>query len=108
MFSLETIQGIQREAAARAAADEKVPFVVWEEDLAAFPPFPFPFLGDYVPPGWKQDRTWFVDSSGFGRPGEAALTATQFRDHLKVGKGYAIVGQRQFQVYVGEYSQTDG
>ena len=107
MFSLATIQDIQRQAAARAAEEEKVPFVVWQEDLAAFPPFPFPFLGDYVLPGWKLDRTWFVDSSGFGEPGEAALTATQFRDQLEVGKGYAIVEQGQFQVYIGEYSQTD-
>jgi len=68
MFSIETIRGIQQEAAARAAEEDKTPFLIWEEDLATFPPFPFPFLGDYVPRGWKLDETLLVDSSGFGCP----------------------------------------
>ncbi len=62
-----------------------------------------PFLGDYVPEGFYLEEELFVDSSGFGRPGEAAMTQEQFLDKLEIGKGYAIREAGEFQVYVGVY-----
>ena len=56
-------------------------------------------------------ETLFVDSSGFGREGEAALTVEQFKekvhDILENYKGEnvygAITGEGQFQVYITLY-----
>ena len=105
MMSLEQIRALSREAAEHAAEEGQVPYRIEQEDLDTFPPFPFPFLGDYVPDGWSLVETYFVDSSGFGQEGEPALTASQFMTKLKVGYGYAIREAGQFQVYVGEYKE---
>ena len=75
------------------------------------PSFPFPFLGDYVPPGWtKTDEEWFVDSSGFGQESEPALTVVAFKKvlaeyvHDFPGRGFGITSAGQFQVYVAAYA----
>jgi len=107
MLSLEQIEAEAREAVKRAAKKNLTPFIVEKEDLDNMPPFPFPFLGDYVPKGWKQTKEYFVDSSGFGKEGEPALSVSQFTDRLIVGRGYAITQMGQFQVYVGEYTKED-
>lgn len=103
MLSLDQIRAIAREATERACQQNLTPYPIWEEDLANMPPFPFPFLGDYVPKGWEKVGEFFVDSSGLGMPNELALTAYQFLEKIKVGRGYAITEAGEFQVYVGEY-----
>ncbi|MCI0410497.1 MAG: hypothetical protein L0191_18375 [Acidobacteria bacterium] len=107
MMDPELIRDLARKAAAHAARAGKVPFVIEAEDLTALKGgrrgFPFPFLGAHVPEGWIKVREYFVDGSGFGAPGEPALTVTQFVERLIVGRGYAITRAGQFQVYVGEY-----
>lgn len=109
MMSGAEIRRIQREAAARAARQNLQPFVVWPEDVEHFQAhpegFPFPFIGDYVPKGWRKVKDHFVDSSGFGMEGEPALTARQFAQLLQPGRGYAITEAGQFQVYVGEFER---
>ena len=105
MFDLRTIQAMNREHAARAAKEGRLPYIVWAEDLDNMPPFPFPNLGNYVPDGWKLDKEYFVDSSGFGQEGEPALTIDQFLKVVEVGKGYALTECGQFQLYVGEYTK---
>src|SRR4030042_6549218 len=107
MFSLDQIYAMQREAAEKAAKEHQVPYIVWQEDLDNMPPFPFPFLGDYVPKGWKLVETYFVDSSGFGQEGEPALTARQFLAKIKVDFGYALREVGEFQVVVGEYQKEE-
>ena len=107
MMTLEQIQSLSQEAAIKAAEENKYPFIVWEEDLKTMPPFPFPFLGDYVPDGWKLETEYFVDSSGFGQDGEPALSVSRFLVEIKVGKGYAVREAGEFQVYVGEYSKVE-
>lgn len=109
MMTLAAIRAMAREAAALAASEGRVPFVVEAEDMEDFRrgvTFPFPFLGDYVPRGWKQVNEYFCDSSGFGAPGEPALTREQFLGKITVGRAYAIVEAGQFQVYVGEFIRT--
>ena len=103
MMDLNTIHALSREAAAEAAAEGKVPFVIDEQDLEDMPPFPFPALGTYVPAGWEKINEYFVDSSGMGADDEASLSIRQFLKTLTVGRGYAITEEGQFQVYVGEY-----
>lgn len=117
MMSLSTIREISREAAEQAAQEGLRPFVYFTtSEVDEFDRFPFPFLGDYSPPGWELSETYFVDSSGYGLPGEPALTAEQFRDTIRArlaeeaekgGEGqtlgWAVAEAGQFQVYVGEY-----
>lgn len=109
MMSLEYIRQVSREKGLEAARQGVRPFVVEQEDIddwkQSFPSggFPFPFIGDHVPAGWEEVDSHFVDSSGFGRPGEPALTAGQFLDALEAGYGYAITEAGQFQVYVGKF-----
>jgi len=108
MMSAEQIRALSQEAAIEAAEENRVPFITWEEDLNTMPPFPFPFLGNYVPDGWELEETYFVDSSGFGQEYEPALTANHFLKKIKVGKGYAIREAGEFQVVVGEYDKVEG
>ena len=114
MMSLQQIESESRAAARKAARAKKVPYFVWPKELdewnlrlasGRLPEFPFPFLGSYVPKGWKLTHTYFVDSSGFGETGEAALTIRQFIGKIKGSHGYAITEVGQFQVYIGEYEK---
>ena len=107
MMSLETIQELSREAAEKAAELELEPFIVWEEDLETFPPFPFPNLGSHVPEHWELVETYFVDSSGFGSESEPALTIEQFKRELVVGRAYGIIASGQFQVEIGEFIRAN-
>ncbi len=107
MYSIETIVQMNREAGEAARAGQDQPFVIADEaDIAAWPPFPFPNLGDFCPDGWIEVDRFFCDSSGWGDPGEPALTTEQLKGQLKVGKGYAIVEAGQFQAYIGEFEPT--
>lgn len=111
MWSLETLDYLNRQAARKARRGQREPFVPSLEEIDNFPPFPFPHLGPYVPAGWErvEDATWFADSSGWGRPGEPALTAGELRQHLRMyaeenpDHGFAIVEAGQFQLYVCAY-----
>jgi hypothetical protein len=111
MMDIGTIREMSRNAAIDAAVRHRKPLIVEAEDIEALKAgkhLPIPFLGDYVPKGWKRtDReVMFVDSSGFGATGEPAMTLNSFFDSLIPGKGYATVEQGQFQVYVAEYEKV--
>lgn len=118
MMSNAQIVQMSRDAAMRAAEESKVPLMVWPEDLVDLSLIRgIPFLGDYVPRGWKRVGVpegrcvykhdgvscWFVDSSGFGADDEPALSIEQFLGCLEAGFGYAIVEAGQFQVHVAKY-----
>ena len=107
MYSLETIRSLSREATKKAAKAKKEPYLVEKEDLDRMPPFPFPYLGDYVTPGWELVETFFVDSSGFGKPGEPALTANQFKKKIQAGFGYGLIEVGEFQLYVGKFQKIN-
>jgi hypothetical protein len=99
MMSLATINELAREQAARAAADNLEPLIIWDpEDIRHIPNF-----GDYRPEGWELVETYFVDKSGWGRPGEPALTLDEFLAKIVPGRAYALIEEGQFQVYVGEF-----
>jgi len=103
MMDTATIREMTRHVTREARAMDLQPFEVWPGDADSMPPFPFPNLGDYRPKGWSKVQTYFVDSSGFGREGEAALSVPQFIKMIKVGYAYAIVEAGQFQVYIAEF-----
>lgn len=73
--------------------------------------FPFPVITEVLlSDEWEAtDKTWFVDSSGFGSAGEPALTIDQFRKQLveyvqeNFTHGFGLSGVGQFQVYVTAY-----
>ena len=109
MMGLGQIREMQMEAAERAAQEGMVPFV-YETDDVPSGQFPFPDLGDYEPPGWEMDDDpWMVDSSGFGSPGERAMTTDQLMREIEKARaldpnvGFGIVEVGQFQLYVGVY-----
>ena len=118
MMSLATIKAMQREAAYKAMAEKKTPFIYWNEgEVDEYERFPFPFLGDYVPEGWELVDQFFVDATGLGQDWEPALSVRQFRELLKEkikesreklghNPGWAIVEAGQFQVYVGQYQRV--
>lgn len=106
MMSLQQIANESRRAARRAAREHRTPYIWETEDIGHAFPLPFPSIGTYRPKGWELIETYFVDSSGYGAPGEAALTANQFIEKLKPGLGYAIIEVGEFQVVVGEFKQV--
>ena len=59
----------------------------------------------FLPKGWTLEEVHFVDSSGFGRSGEGALTVDEFIKVVKPGYGYVITGIGQFQVYISEFKK---
>jgi hypothetical protein len=107
MISGEQIRAYADEAGIKAKKAKKVPKLFkTEEDRSVDFCKTIPFLGSYVPEGWYIEDGLFVDSSGFGAPGEAALTAAQFLQKLEVGKGYAVIESGEFQVYVGVFGKN--
>ncbi len=114
MMGLDTIRQMADEAAEAAARDGSKPYVYWDSaEVDRLGVSPIPFLGSHVPEGWELVEEFFVDSSGFGSPGEPAMTIPAFLervkrtiesapDHYQV-VGWAVVQAGQFQVYVGEY-----
>ena len=53
MWSLETLDYLNRQAARKAGRSNREPYVPALEEIDNFPPFPFPNLGPYVPAGWE-------------------------------------------------------
>src|SRR5271169_2924214 len=103
MMSLETIHRMSDTMSRTAKRNGAVPKVFTEEDEIEG----IPALGKHVPRGWKLVNTYFVDSSGFGSPGEPAMTRDAFISLVEgaPGYGWAIVEAGQFQVYVGQYEK---
>ena len=102
MYSLATIIDMNEEATRKAKHSGKRPL----EFTGDLDNLSIPNLGNYVPRGWKLVKTYFVDSSGFGSEDEPAMTIEMFKRQLKVGYGYAVIEEGQFQVYVGEFERT--
>lgn len=115
---LGSVIPLQQRAAGREAAQRRHPFLVWPEDIVLWqgvvergdmPSFPFPDLSAEPLPlsGWRLVRTHFVDSSGLGQEGEAALTVKQFVERLEPSLGYAVLEVGQFQVVIGEFERLN-
>lgn len=110
MLSTSAIKQMNRNRAKEAAERNKTPYVFFNaEEIEETSSFPFPNIGDYRPDGWEMEDTLFCDKSGFGRPGEPALTPEQLKQKLleynqKPGTyGYAIVEEGEFQLHVGVF-----
>ena len=110
MMSIEYIQAIADEATTEAKTAGTEPLVLdanSDEEMVRS----IPNLGNYVAPGWELVDDLFVDSSGFGAPGEPALTFSQFLDKVRQlsseeETGFGIRQAGQFQVYIGVYRRT--
>ena len=108
-MSPDVLQAVNDEAAAEAAKKNRVPYVPHDDaEAERWPPFPFPNLGSYIPPGWELTKdTFFVDKTGFGSGHERAFTGEQFKqliiDHIANNPraGYAIIEEGPFQLVVG-------
>lgn len=113
MMDLQTIVELNRRATNQAKRHGKRPAVPTAEQRAvlatgelAAPGWSIPSLGDYVPKGWELVETHFVDKSGFGAPGEPALTQGAFAKVIASapeGDGWASTEEGQFQIYVNQY-----
>ena len=115
MMSAGAIRQFQLDAAKRAAQQGLKPFVIYDDkEIDSFPPFPFPFIGEHKSKGWSKLRgqeDLFVDTSGFGSDGEAALSIGQLKAELRrliaahAGQtlGFALVAVGQFQGYLRVY-----
>lgn len=113
MMSLATIRQLSRDAGRSAERKRKTPYHPESIEDLDTGLRGMPFLGDYDPKGWTRTNTqWFVDASGFGSEGEAALTYPQFiraaREHFATHPtaGFGITEQGQFQVYVTAFEYT--
>jgi hypothetical protein len=121
MFSLDTIISIQNNATKKAARAKKFPYAPTASELSSKSDLQkalhtIPFVGEYVHPRWVRATDeegdyieWFVDSSGWGLPGEPALTLEQFTEKVQAfcnehpGAGFGVVQAGQFQVYVAPF-----
>ena len=78
-----------RQRAFDAGPSQSEPFDVWPGDVDRMPPLPFPYLGDFVPHGWRLVKTYDL----------AAFPMSIFLSQIETGKGYAFVGK----AFIGEY-----
>ena len=105
MLSGAAIRSISDVAAYRAAQEGKYPLFIWGPDDLHH----LPFLGSYVPQGWREveELQVMADSSGFGAPDESALTFSQLEAYVREhpGYGWAIVVAGQFQVVISAYQE---
>lgn len=110
MMSLGQIEELSREQGISAARAKKVPLVIEKQDNPAEMLRRIPNLGSYVPEGWEEVQRFFVDASGFSDPAELAahgcLSFRELVDAVTPGRGYALVQEGQFQVYVGEFKKV--
>lgn len=115
MMSLADIARMADEAGRKAKRHGKKPLMVRDyhlsatEDLGGYLRY-MPFLGPYVPKGFEKVDVYFVDSSGWGSPGEPALAIEEFYAKVREAGpdfGYAITEAGEFQVYVGRYKETE-
>ena len=109
MFGLETIKSMNAAAARKARRYGTKPFRMKKPGDVVKQKTKIPFLGDACrdwDEGFERVATLFVDSSGFGSPGEPALTQDAFvqeLDRLVKEHGELLVAveeQGQFQCYV--------
>lgn len=128
MMSIEFMNHLARQAARRSAREGKEPlsFSGLGHDAIRERIRQIPFIGKNrnddprTPRGWKRvdvegprnmactDGYLFVDSSGFGRRGEGALSVEEFVDWLYKsgdGFGFGIVEAGQFQVVIAAYQK---
>lgn len=113
MYDLATINRINQQYGDEAEAEGKEPVVPTPEEIDT-QSLQIPALDGYEPLGWVQlEQCWFVDSSGFGRPDELALTMVQFLNDLhdymtdNPEHGVAITECGQFQLYVHAYRRGE-
>ncbi len=75
---------------------------------------PFPIITDeLLSDQWEEvnQDPWFVDSSGFGKASEPAITIEQFREQLleyvreHPDHGFGLSGVGPFQVHVSAYQR---
>ena len=109
MMSLAAIERASKEEGSRARKAEKLPYVPYDSAEIWNEHFSIPSLGTFIPKGWEVVDEILVDSSGWGRESEPALTLSQFKatmvNGLECGFGYAVREAGQFQVVVGVYKK---
>src|SRR5438067_10833338 len=67
MMSLDVIAALNSEIARKAARASRVPYVIGSQaEIDGYERLPFPNLGGYVPPGWREVTRFFLDKSGRG------------------------------------------
>ena len=103
MYSGEIIKRMNREKTEEAENEGLTPYVATKNGDEGIRRATR--LGDFLPQGWEEVNEFFVDSSGFGREGEGALTFEQFLTKVRKGYGYGIGECGQFQVYIKEYKR---
>jgi len=103
MMGLNEIKRMNKEAMGKAEKENKQPYVAKADGDEGVRNAPY--IGNYLPNGWKPTEEYFVDSSGLGSPDELAMTFGQFLEKVKEGHGYAISETGQFQVYIQEFER---
>lgn len=130
MIDATAIHAINHEAALAAAEENKVPFMVTQEDIDTYKAtgdltgLRIPTLCGRPPPSWyrvdlskqgsqrgldKDMNAWFVNKTSTAKEvhlREPALTLAEFCDELEAGHGYAIIEEGEFHAYVGAFKRT--
>lgn len=102
MMSLDTIKALNAEIGQKAARAKRVPYVIGSQaEIDAYESLPFPNLGGYVPPGWREVTRYFVDKSGRGD--RYAMGLADLKEMLRPGRAYAVAEEGPFQAYIGEF-----
>ncbi len=115
MRCIEQIQQAARDAALDAFAQNQEPVCLGSGQF--HPPFPIPYIGTLVEQfdlPFREVETFFVDSSGWGEEGEAALTIREFANRASDlvathsrALFWGVTQAGQFQVYVTAFERIE-
>lgn len=113
MMSLETIRTLNAQAGRKARRNGVKPKQFTADELhllrvGDLTPFKrIPKTGDHCPKGWRVVQDHFVDSSGFGQPGELAMTPQAFARVVvsRPDSAWGLGEEGQFQLYVTEFER---
>lgn len=82
MKNTDYAKALARRAAADARCRRLEPLVVVPRAVQNWPPFPFPYLSDHIPDGWRPGKTYVVNNDYFNKDSTGSISQQTFQEIL--------------------------
>lgn len=112
MTKCDYTEALARRAVADAKRRKLTPLAVTPGIVQNWPPFPFPYLGDYLPDGWKLNEVYIVTNAYFSEVTNDVISQQAFQEILARHAvsdrvyGYGVLQIGQCTSCIAEYVQN--